>query len=172
MLRFATRRTRDFVRLGPRYRMSWRRIWLPYAVKYRPGLRSLPVLWRTPSGHHSPPLKFFGNCGDAIATLNEVSNKTRGASRACFTGVLAPFPLSASSYKFRSGLTATRRLGKQPQRVGSFSTTFLLELVNPIGYRFNHIARRFTCSVCLCFNSRAWFVALFYDTNCFLLRHC
>jgi hypothetical protein len=81
-------------------------------------------------------------------------------------------PLLRSFYKLCSGFTATRTLREHPQRTGGFSTTSLLEFVNPIGYGPNHIARGFTGSVCLCFNSWARFLALFYDSDCFLVRHC
>ena len=81
-------------------------------------------------------------------------------------------PLLGSFYRLCSGFTATRSLGEYPQRVSRLSPASLLEFVNPIGYRLNHIARGFTRSVCLCFNSWARFLALFYDSNCFLLRHC
>ena len=52
MLRFPLRRTRHFIRLRARQRMSRRRDRLPYAVKHRPRL-ALRLRWRTSSSHIS-----------------------------------------------------------------------------------------------------------------------
>src|ERR1051325_3746639 len=102
-----------------------------------------------------------------------VSKKTKGASRLLLWQVCSRrLPSKPTSYKCDSGLTATRRFGKDPQRVSGFRPAPLLKLVNPIGHGLNHIARCFTSGICLCLNDWARFFALLYYANCFLLRHC
>ena len=75
-------------------------------------------------------------------------------------------------YKWCLGFTAPRCLGKHPQRIRRFVTTSFLEVGNPIGNRLDHIARRFSRGISLCFNDWTRFFALFDNLNCFLLRHC
>ena len=103
-----------------------------------------------------------------------VSKKTKGASRLLLWQVCSRRLPSkpTSSYKCDLGLTATRRFGKDPQRVGGFRPTPLLKFVDPLGHRLNHIARRFTSGICLCLNDWARFFTLLYYANCFLVRHC
>ncbi len=71
------------------------------------------------------------------------------------------------------GFTATRRLRKDSQRIRGFSAATLLKLGNPIGYSFNHFARRFTSSSSGFHLDRGPGLFAFFDySNCFLLRHC
>src|SRR6185503_20262882 len=70
------------------------------------------------------------------------------------------------------GFAAARCLREHPQRSGGFSATLFLKFCNPIGYSINHIARRFTGRICLNLYDWAGFLALLYDSDCFLLRHC
>ena len=164
MFGFATCRPRDFVGLSSRYRMSRRSAWLADTVEYRSGLLSLRLTWRTSSGHDR-----------AMLSPQRTSVKeNKGASQLLLWQVCSRRLPSkpTSSYKCDSGLTATRRFGKDPQRVSGFRPTSLLEFVDPIGHGINHIARRFTSGICLCLNDWARFFALLYYANCFLLRHC
>ena len=172
MLGFAACWTGYLVRFRSGQGMARRRSRLADTIKHRP--RRLFLSWRTPSHHHSPPLRLFGTT--AMLSPGKLSvNKVEGASRfSVFTGLLAPSVSRqpARSSKRLSGFAAARCLREHPQCVGGFSAALLLKFVNPIGHGFNHIARRFTSGICLCLNDGAGFFALLYDSNCFLLRHC
>src|SRR6185369_11667378 len=83
MFRLAHCRTRYFVRLGARHRMTGRRPGLADAVKNRTRQLSFRFWWRTPSNHNSASTQIFGISLDAIPVKIELSNfiaKMSGAS--------------------------------------------------------------------------------------------
>lgn len=43
------------------------------------------------------------------------------------------------------GFAASRSLGEESESVCGLSSALLLKLINPVGYRTYHIARRYTC---------------------------
>ena len=57
--------------------------------------------------------------------------------------------------------------GEDSERAGSFITTLLLRIDNPVGHRSHHFARHLTgCIPWL--GSRAWTLNIFDYSNCFL----
>ena len=201
MFGFATSGPCYFIRLSSGNRMPRRSSRLAYTVKHRSGGRTLSLLWRTPSCHRSPPLRFSGNYRDAIATAKECQISLRRS----FTGTAGGSPANLATYAIERlcrraacgpserarhlnpsvapyqslvigrilkdglGFAAPRRLREDPQRIRGFSPALLLELCNPIGYGFHHIARRFTSHISLRLNDGFGFFALLNYSDCFLV---
>jgi len=130
--------------------MARRRVRFADAVENRPGCLFLRFSWRTLPRHVQPPLTIVRNGADAIAAPDGSQTNPKQDTPRLFEVKPESHLFSCFDYFWGGlGFTATRRLRKDSQRVGGLSTAALLELVDPVRYRINHIARRLACRISL-----------------------
>jgi hypothetical protein len=62
--------------------------------------------------------------------------------------------------------------GEDSKRAGSFITTLLLKIDNPVCHRSHHLARHLTSCIHPGLGSRVSKLSFLNYSNCLLLRHC
>ncbi len=148
--------------------MPWRRKRLAYRVEGRPRRSLHHSLWRTLTCHNLVLLSICLEASRCYIRYAYMSTNTlhREPSTVSCCRRCRALPFLKEHFL---GFATARCLREETERIRRFCTASLLKLINPIGDRSNHIARRFTGCVDLWLGYWTVLFALFNYSNCFLL---